>query len=424
MEHQPGTPPRDHRRPAQGHRPAAGPGLLRRRPGPLRARRSTRSWRTWPQGGVGVQGGAGRLRLRQDVLRPLAPGARQAEGLRHRRGPDLRDRDAAAPAGDRLPPAMERLSTADCFLGAFRSVVDGWFYGLEEDVLAEGGDRRRRDEAALARRRRGAAGAAARRRSPGPRPSSPPPCGRYRTAQRRGRPRHRRGAGRLAGRASRTSPPRSSGSAGVKGDVDHFAALSFLRGLLPDPARTRATRGWCSCSTRSRRSSGSGATCGRRGSTPCASSSTRSTPGGSPACTCSSPARRPSSTGRRGSGGWSRWPSGCTWTSRPTPASTTPVPSSSGCPPSTTTGWWRSAVKVRDLYATRLLVAASGSGAWPTTPTSRTLARAVAGKLGGKVGIAPRLFLKKLVADVLDRIDQFDDFDPRQHYRLTVTPAS
>src|SRR5271157_5549084 len=33
---------------------------------------------------------------------------------------------------------LERLSTADCFLGAFRSVIDGWFYGLEEDVLAEG----------------------------------------------------------------------------------------------------------------------------------------------------------------------------------------------------------------------------------------------------------------------------------------------
>ena len=32
-----------------------------------------------------------------------------------------------------------------------------------------------------------------------------------------------------------------------------------------------------------------------------------------------------------------------------------------------------------------------------------TLARAVVGGLGGKVGVAPRLFLKKLLADVLDR---------------------
>src|SRR5467141_1720651 len=31
---------------------------------------------------------------------------------------------------------MERLSTADSDAGAFRSVIDGWFYTLEEDVLA------------------------------------------------------------------------------------------------------------------------------------------------------------------------------------------------------------------------------------------------------------------------------------------------
>lgn len=51
------------------------------------------------------------------------------------------------------------------------------------------------------------------------------------------------------------------------------------------------------------------------------------------------------------------------------------------------------------------------------------LASAVTGKLGGKVGIAPRIFLKKLVADVLDRVDQFDDFDPRQHYSLTIAES-
>jgi hypothetical protein len=49
------------------------------------------------------------------------------------------------------------------------------------------------------------------------------------------------------------------------------------------------------------------------------------------------------------------------------------------------------------------------------------LATAVAGSLGGKVGIAPRVFLKKLVADVLDRVDQFEDFDPRRDYALTVS---
>ncbi len=49
------------------------------------------------------------------------------------------------------------------------------------------------------------------------------------------------------------------------------------------------------------------------------------------------------------------------------------------------------------------------------------LASAVGGALGGRVGVAPRLFLKKLVGDVLDRVDQFDDFDPRQHYALTMS---
>ncbi|TDC41400.1 BREX system ATP-binding protein BrxD [Micromonospora sp. KC213] len=76
--------------------------------------------------------------------------------------------------------------------------------------------------------------------------------------------------------------------------------------------------------------------------------------------------------------------------------------------------------RVRDLYA-------DGSAA-PERVASRVddaylgnLARAVAGGLGGKVGVAPRLFLKKLVGDVLDRVDQFDTFDPRQHYAPTLT---
>ena len=51
------------------------------------------------------------------------------------------------------------------------------------------------------------------------------------------------------------------------------------------------------------------------------------------------------------------------------------------------------------------------------------LAAAVTGGLGGKVGVAPRLFLRKLVADVLDRVDEFEDFDPRLHYALTVSSA-
>lgn len=49
------------------------------------------------------------------------------------------------------------------------------------------------------------------------------------------------------------------------------------------------------------------------------------------------------------------------------------------------------------------------------------LATAVTGGLGGKVGVAPRVYLRKLVADVLDRVDEFDDFEPRKHYALTLS---
>jgi hypothetical protein len=70
--------------------------------------------------------------------------------------------------------------------------------------------------------------------------------------------------------------------------------------------------------------------------------------------------------------------------------------------------------KVRDLYGSPR-VAVRVDDAY-----LGELARAVAGRLGGQVGVAPRVYLKKLVADVLDRVDQFDDWDPRQHYAPTL----
>ena len=53
-------------------------------------------------------------------------------------------------------------------------------------------------------------------------------------------------------------------------------------------------------------------------------------------------------------------------------------------------------------------------------PYLSDLAQAVAGRFGGRIGVAPRLYLRKLVADVLDRVDQFPDFDPRRHYAPTM----
>ena len=78
--------------------------------------------------------------------------------------------------------------------------------------------------------------------------------------------------------------------------------------------------------------------------------------------------------------------------------------------------------RVRDLYAAGRPNEQRLRGAVDDAYLD-TLARAVAGGLGGKVGVAPRLFLKKLVADVLDRVDLHADFDPRRHYQLTLAES-
>lgn len=52
----------------------------------------------------------------------------------------------------------------------------------------------------------------------------------------------------------------------------------------------------------------------------------------------------------------------------------------------------------------------------------RRFAAAVAGGLGGRVGIAPRLFLRKLV-DVLDVIELHPDFDPYTDYEVKIAAS-
>lgn len=77
---------------------------------------------------------------------------------------------------------------------------------------------------------------------------------------------------------------------------------------------------------------------------------------------------------------------------------------------------------VRDLYAS----GAADPGRLRTVVGDSyvaELATAVTGRLGGQAGIAPRVFLRKLVEQVLDRVDQHPDFDPRRHYALTLSPG-
>lgn len=48
------------------------------------------------------------------------------------------------------------------------------------------------------------------------------------------------------------------------------------------------------------------------------------------------------------------------------------------------------------------------------------LASSLEGNFGGEVRVVPRLFLKKLVAELLDVVELHEDFDPAQHYKPTL----
>ena len=75
--------------------------------------------------------------------------------------------------------------------------------------------------------------------------------------------------------------------------------------------------------------------------------------------------------------------------------------------------------KVRDLYPTE-----APERMQERVPDAflRQLAESVAGKLGQKVGVAPRVYLRKLVEGVLERVDLYPDFNPVEHYRLDLDP--
>jgi hypothetical protein len=79
-------------------------------------------------------------------------------------------------------------------------------------------------------------------------------------------------------------------------------------------------------------------------------------------------------------------------------------------------------VRIRDLYAAHADRAERLRGRVDDHYVS-VLADALTGELGGKVGVVPRVFAKKLVADVLDRVDLHPDFDPRRDYALTVAES-
>ena len=75
--------------------------------------------------------------------------------------------------------------------------------------------------------------------------------------------------------------------------------------------------------------------------------------------------------------------------------------------------------RVRDLYPS---ASPDRMKARVSDAVIARLATTVAGKLGGKVGVAPRIFLRKLVATILDRVNLFPDFDPTKDLDIRISP--
>ena len=311
--------------------------------------------------------------------------------------------------------AMERLSTADASQGAFRPVVDGWFYGLEEEVLAEGRVDPS-DEAALAT---ATETLLEKRLSPisrahapvRPRPAGLPPAraaGDAATAD-----------GLIAWLAGQPHVGAAAKrAAGIKGDVDHFGALSFLQGLLTvlrDSGYAGLVLVLDEVETLQRvrgdvREKGLNALrqlidevdAGRFPGLYLLVTGTPAFYDGPQGVRRLEPLAQRLHVDFQTDARFDN-----------------PRAVQVRLPGFDLERLAEVGRPIRDLYARdarpgdRVLALADDAYV-------ADLARAVTGELGGRVGVAPRLFLKKLVADVLDRIDQHPDFDPRRHYPLTV----
>ena len=310
---------------------------------------------------------------------------------------------------------MERLSTADTSQGAWRNIVDGWFYALEEDVLAEGTVDEKDQQALVERTNELLEQRLAKVTNTAPTFSAA--LRGYRQAQAAGDRAIADGIlAWLAGQPNVAAAAKRY--CGVKGDLDHFGALSFLQGVLLvlrdsghpgllvvlDEVETiqRVRSDVRDKSLNAMRQLIDEVDAGRF-------------PGlyllvtGTPAF-------------YEGPQGIQRleplaqrlhvdFQTDARFDNPRAPQIRLPAFSLErlrlvGC-------------KVRDIYLQHAQ-ASDRVTAMCDDSYVQELAQAVAGKLGGKVGVAPRIFLKKLVADVLDRVDQFPDFNPREHYQLTM----
>jgi hypothetical protein len=310
---------------------------------------------------------------------------------------------------------MERLSTADTPQGALRNVVDGWFYALEEDVLAEGTIRAADQQALVTRTAELLEQRLAKVTSTAPTFSAA--LRGYREAQARNDKAASEGIlAWLSGQPNVAAGAKRS--AGVKGDIDHFGALSFLQGVLIvlrdsghpglllvlDEVETiQRVRGDVrDKSLNALRQLIDEVDSGRFPGLYLLITGTPAFYDGPQGAHRLEPLAQRLQVDFQTE---ARFDNPRAVQMRLSGFSLDRL-CQVGC-------------KVRDIFqqhakAPERIAAACDSG------YVRELAEAVTGKLGGKVGVAPRIFLKKLVADILDRVDQFPDFNPRQHYALTI----
>jgi len=312
--------------------------------------------------------------------------------------------------------ALERLSTPDCLEGAFRSVIDGWIYGLEEEVLGDGSVSRE-DPARLAQL---TDELLERRLAPINRAT--PQFGialrAYHRAQREGDSALADGLiAWLAGQPHTGAA--SKRAAGLKGDVDHFAALSFLKGLLSVLADS-GFKGLVLVLDEIETLQRVRTDVREKGLNALRQFLDEIDGGrfnGLYLCITGTPAFFEGPQGvRRLEPLAQRLHTDFSADAR----FDNPRAIQMRLPGFSEERLVEVGVKIREVFVPDARNPAHVRAVVDDEYVT-DLARAVTGDLGGKVGVAPRLFLKKLVGDVLDRVDQFPDFDPRKHYKLTIS---
>jgi hypothetical protein len=310
---------------------------------------------------------------------------------------------------------IERLSVGDGDVGALRSVVDGWFYVLEEDVLA-GGVVDEHDTAALV-----AATDTLMEQRLGDVVRTAPAFGAvlraYRAATSVGD--HATADGLLAWLGGQPNVAASiKRAAGIKGDIDHAGALSFLQGLLRilrDSGHAGLFLAIDEVETLQRVRSDA-----RDKSLNALRQMLDEIDGGRfPGLYLLVTGTPAFFDGPQGAQRLAPLAQRLATDFGPNAAFDNPRAVQLRLLGFDHDGLVELGGKVRDLYAQHRPTAARIYDHVDDAYVD-TLATAVTGSLGGKVGVAPRVFLKKLVGDVLDRVDQFEAFDPRVDYHLTV----